>query len=490
MNKIKLLSLLIVFLANLNLHSQSNQKILSLIKESQASSTLQNAQWSLCAKYVESGETIIDYNSHFSLAPASGLKLFTTAAAFYFLGEDFQFETKLYYDGEIDEQGTLSGNIIIVGGGDPTLGSDRVAGSKNMDELFADWINKIKLLGIKKINGSIIAEVAHFDQIPIPRAWIWEDIGNYYGASTSALTITENTYHLYFEPGKNVGDPTVVLRTEPEIENLTFENHITTGSENSGDNGYIFNAPGQYNAVLRGTIPAGGSEFSIKGSIPNPPMFALDSFIEFLNKKNIAVNENPRIIEEKRIYDKAIIIALTKSPKLKDIIYHLNKRSINLYTEQILKETGVEVFGEGGTEKGIEAIERFLSEIGVSTEELNLYDGSGLSRSNMITTKMMTEMLREVSKQPFFESFYNSLAVAGDLADLGFFKSWGKGTKIAGNARIKSGLINGVRSHSGYVKDSSGRLIAYSFIANNFSGSHRKIDSLHTKILIQLANIK
>jgi D-alanyl-D-alanine carboxypeptidase/D-alanyl-D-alanine-endopeptidase (penicillin-binding protein 4) len=103
---------------------------------------------------------------------------------------------------------------------------------------------------------------------------------------------------------------------------------------------------------------------------------------------------------------------------------------------------------------------------------------------------MMTDMLIEVSKQPFFRSFYNSLAVAGDPSDLGFFKSFGKGTNVAANARIKSGLIDRVRSHSGYVNDSSGKLIAYSFIANNFSGSHKKIDNFHLQLLIQLANIE
>ncbi|MBL1214750.1 MAG: D-alanyl-D-alanine carboxypeptidase/D-alanyl-D-alanine-endopeptidase [Ignavibacteriae bacterium] len=490
MKKIIWLTFLVAAFTNINLTGQNKSGIQSIIDNAQSTKTLKHAQWSLYAKYVDDDAALLDYNSQFSLAPASGLKLFTTAAALYFLGEDFQFETELYYDGEIDEQGTLNGNIIIVGGGDPTLGSDRVAGSENMDELFTGWTEKIKQLGIKKIHGAIIADVSHFDRIPIPRSWIWEDIGNYYGAAASALSITENTYHLYFKPGNSVGDQTTVLRIEPEIPNLTFENYITTGAENSGDNGYIFNAPGNYDAVLRGTIPTGVSEFSIKGSIPEPPLFAALSFTDNLNANGIIVSQKPTVVSETIIYDDSKKIAVTKSPMLKDIIYHLNKRSINLYTEQILKEIGVKAFGEGSTAKGIEGIEKFLNEIGVNTEGFNLYDGSGLSRSNMITTKMMTEMLAKITGQQFYNSFYKSLGVAGDPTDLGFFKSWGRGTKIAGNARIKSGLINRVRSHSGYVNDSDGKLIAYSFIANNINGSHRTIDKLHRQILIELANIK
>lgn len=485
-NFFKIILLLICFSTILFGQKSLDKKLI----EFENSNALKHAQWGVYAEYVNSGAEIISLNSEKSLAPASGLKVFTTASALNYLGENYRFETNIYYDGKITSNGILNGNIYIVGGGDPTLGSDFVKSSLPLDSLMLQWTLALKQKGIKEINGSILADNFLFDNQTVPDYWPYIDIGNYYGAGPNALTINDNLYYLFFKPSKIVGEEAKVLRTVPEIPGLIFINYVRTGSAGSGDNGYIYCAPEQFTAVLRGTIPAGVNEFSIKGSIPDPPLFTAQYFASFLRKNNIEISGNAAKLESPKSYEESKLITQTISPLLKEIIYMTNKKSFNLYTEQLLKTIALEKTGTGSTENGINVITSFLDSIGISTEALNLFDGSGLSRTDMITAKMMVKILSFISNQKYFETFYNSLPIAGDPSDISSFKRFGANTLIEKNAHIKDGFITGVRSHSGYLKNKSGELIAFSFIANNYSGRTSEINNIHKELMIMLAGLK
>ena len=488
MRKIALLFALIVlpfFLVNAQVNKKLQNKIIKLSK----SNVLQHGQWSVYAEYVKNGEKIISLNSEKGLAPASGLKVFSTSTALNLLGENYQYKTRIYYDGIINSAGTLKGNIYILGGGDPTLGSNQVQGSLPLDSLMMNWTSAIKAKGIKKIDGAVISVSAFFSGNRIPGFWNWMDIGNYYGAGPSSLTINDDLYYLYFKPAEKVGDLTTVLKTEPEIPGLTFDNHVKTGKPGSGDNGYIYCAPNQFNATLRGTIPAGVNEFYIKGSIPNPPLFAAQYLKKYLSKSGIESNGKAEVINHQMNLNNSNLITTTYSPPLKDIVYITNKKSNNLYAQTILQTLGKEKAGIGSNRKGIKVLMNFLDSVSVNTSGVKLYDGCGLSRTDMITTKAMVQLLAFMTKQKVFKAFYNSLAVAGLADDPGFFKHYGTNTIIAKNARIKSGLITNVRSESGYLRDRKGRLIAFSMISNNSKGNTKQIDNLHKKIMIYLAEL-
>lgn len=482
---------LIIYLLISNLVvSQEYSSLQKVIDNYKDTKLLKNASWSVTARYLESEKDIISLNSELSLAPASNMKLITSAAALDILGEDHKFVTRIYSDGKIDSHGNLDGNIYIVGGGDPTLGYDRVEDSSQLNDLMSSWIKEIESVGITSISGNIIADDLLYDRIPIPNNWVWMDLGNYYGASTSALTINNNLYFLYFKPGINVGDKAEVLRTEPVVDGLTFTNNMRTGKKGSGDNGYIFNAPLQFNATLRGTIPKGETEFSIKGSIPNPPLFAAQYFLNGLRENGISVTGNATVIDQMREYNKNDLVAETYSPPLKDIVFIVNKKSDNLYTEMLLRAIGLKAKGEGSVDAGVDAVEKFLSQNEINTNGLLMYDGCGLSRSDAITTNLMLDLLTLIPKKNYFQSFYNSLAVVGDRNDISAYSNYAIGTALEKNAHIKSGVIEGVRAYSGYLKDKTGRTIIFSMIANNFNGSGSAVSNIHKKIMIELAELK
>ncbi len=476
-----------VFLGFVLLFSQSSTSMEDFVSAQKQSPVLKHAQWALYAEYVDTGEQLLNINSDFSLVPASCLKLFTTAAALDILSPEFKFATKLYYSGEINKDGVLNGNLYIRGGGDPTLGSGRVHDALTLDKLMQSWVQEVKKAGIKTINGSVIADDHLFPGAHIPGNWLWIDLGNYYGAGVSALSIHDNLYRLYLEAGNKKGDPVRVLHTEPEITGLKFDNQLRTGPRGSGDQAYIYRAPGSYQAILRGTIPAGETAFSIKGSLPDPALSGARLFTSALRKSGIAVLKGAERLEQANFYEACTLFTTTLSPSLSEIVSVLNKRSVNLYAEQLLRIISIKEKGNGSLENSLQVLEEFLMRKKVTKAGLHLEDGSGLSPNNLITTKMMVQLLKVEATSPYFKTFYESLSLAGDDEDIGFFKNFGRNSLIEKKCRIKSGYIQGVRSHSGYIWTKSGRLIAFSFIANHFTAPYTQVDKIHEALLIRLA---
>lgn len=478
--------LILFLLAILSLRA-GDSSLLKMIDDLQHHPALVHAQWSVYAVNLNNGQELVDFRSEKSLAPASVLKLVTTAAALDMLGEDFRFFTRIYYQGVLQPDGTLNGDLFVVGGGDPTLGSTTVPGSLSLNALMQSWTRAVQNAGIKKINGLIYADDLLFDRIAIPDNWFWVDLGNYYGAGASALTIHDNLYRLYFRPGKRPGQAAQVLRTEPPIPGLKFNNHMRTGEPGSGDNGYIYRAPGEFTAELRGTIPAGVSEFSIKGSIPDPALFTVQTFRKYLQQAGIAVTGRAKKLTTPQSYRQAALIHRTLSPQLKEIVYLLNKRSVNLYAEQLARTLAVRAGKRGNLTNGIQQIMNFLKQHEIPCEGVRLEDACGLSRNNLITARTIVRLLAAVRRATYFDSYFRSLTVAGDAKDIGHMKNFGTGTILAGNTYLKSGYIDGVRTLAGYLRNQNNEWVAFCLMANNFTVSYQKVDGIFKKMLIRLA---
>jgi len=490
-----LLLILIIFCGNYVTFAQNSpsifntQKITKLKQIATSISKdpiLRQGEWGCTVLDVQTGNTIVDLNGNKSLAPASNLKLLTTSAALVQFGSSHQFKTVVGYSGRITGA-TLNGDLIVVGGGDPTLGSTQVKGNKSLDQILDDFTNTVKKTGISKIDGKIITDVSLFDPVLIPDGWLWVDIGNYYGVGPNSLCVHDNLYYLYFKPGKKVGSPAAVLEVKPEIPGLHFTNYMKTGPVGSGDNGYIYGGTGGFTRTLRGTIPAGVNRFSIKGSIPDPALFFIQTLKKQLAKNGIKITKSVEISHKHVSMNK--IILEHNSPPLSEIVYWINKKSINLYTEVLLKHLGKSKYNVGSFKNGIKALKDFLGEQGVPLAGLHLYDGSGLSPLNAITTNQMALLLKNMTTQSTFDDFFNSLPIAGSNSDDGQLGHLCRGTAAANNLRAKTGLITRVRAHSGYVKTRSGRLLCFSMIANDHTGSSRKIDRLHEKLMIQMAEL-
>jgi D-alanyl-D-alanine carboxypeptidase/D-alanyl-D-alanine-endopeptidase (penicillin-binding protein 4) len=337
------------------------------------------------------------------------------------------------------------------------------------------------------MTGKVISDALLFEPETVPDNWVWVDLGNYYGAGVSALSIHDNLYRLYFKPGKHPGDPAEILHTRPAVPGLVFLNRMRTGKKGSGDNGYIFRAPNCFQAETRGTIPAGVDSFSIKGSLPKPALFTARYLEKQLRLAGLSIRKPAEQTKAAPAYKTFTLFHTTFSPTLSDIIYMLNKRSVNLYAEMLLRALPVAQGEKGSLNAGLKHLRDFLETHHIADNGYQQEDGSGLSRNNHLTPRMMVRLLDHMRLSPNFNYFYNSLAVAGNPKDPGYFRQFGAGTVLADNCRIKSGLIQDVRSFSGYVKDPQGKWILFSFLVNNFEGQYKKVDAVFKEILLQLA---
>ncbi|MEM1322113.1 MAG: D-alanyl-D-alanine carboxypeptidase/D-alanyl-D-alanine-endopeptidase [Bacteroidota bacterium] len=439
---------------------------------------------------VESGKLLAAVYPHRSLVPASSLKVVTTATALSILGKDFQFKTELQYQGQIEADGTLKGNLIIKGYGDPTLGTDHYNDPPDLQQLMRLFIEAIQKQGIRRIEGRVIADASFFDTAVNGRAWLWEDLGNYYASGAWGLNIHDNRYFIDFQQSPNLNTIPKIVRTEPAIPNLQLINEVRSAAANSGDNAYIYGAPYSYIRFVRGTIPVGKKRFTIKGSIPDPPFFAAHYLSEALATAGIACTEPPTSLFEWEQNGQSLAGSPTtfytqQSPQLSNIVVETNHKSINLYCESMLKWLAVQQGKGNSTAAGIETVLAHWSELGVDTEGFFLEDGSGLSLRNSVSSYHLARIMQLIARdEALYKTFSPSLPLAGRSGSL---KRMLRGTAAEGVLRAKSGGMQRVRSYTGYARSKAGRLLAFSMIANNFTGASSDVRRQMEKLMIAMS---
>jgi len=498
MKKNQLIIFLLIIFFNSNLAFTQNTElantensVINALKILKNDETLKNAGVGFFAIDINTGEIIGQLNSDLALKPASTMKIITTATALEVFGANYRFETQIYYDGEIDTiNKVLNGNIHIVGGGDPTLGSKYFAETKSK-QFLNDWTKAIKNLKIDSINGAIIGDATIYSWDIVPPTWSWEDMANYFGAGASGLTIYDSQYTLFYQTSSQIGGNTKITKVEPTIPNLTFENTVKSGKTNS-DKSYIFGEPYSYSRYIRGELPAGKNDYKVKGSMPDPAYFAAYELEQNLISSGIKISEpatTVRLLEKegKLIKKETGKIHTTYSPELYKIVEKTNHISINLFAEHLLNHIGLEKNKNGYTKDGANAIEYFWATKNINTGGMSINDGSGLSHYNTITPKQLALILSYMkTKSKYSEQFYNSLPITGKSGTL---KSVCKGTVAENMIHAKSGSVRNVRCYAGYTTSYSGREIAFAIMLNNFNCSSYKARLKMEKIMIALVTL-
>lgn len=420
----------------------------------QQDSQCRYASISLTVVDANTGEQVFSVNPNMGLAPASTLKTVTSITAFNLLGPDFKFQTQLGYTGIIDATGILNGDVIIKGGGDPTLGSWRYPATKE-NNILTQLVTALQQAGIKQINGRIIGDDSIFDTQAVPDGWIWQDLGNYYGAGASGLCWRENIFDIKYEMGA-VGSPVKVLRTVPAMPYFDFRSEVVTSVAGSGDRSFAYLPLGNKSMYIRGAYAIDKAKKSISVAMPDPAYDAAWRLTDTLKRLNISVSSEPEsIITLNAKNQQAPVISKTlttiQSPPLSQIIYWLNKESINLYAEQMLKMLAIKTGKPVSTKAGVEALQNFWKVRGIDTHTLNIYDGSGLSPGDRVTTASLAHILQTAVNQPWYGSFYESLP-------------------LYNNMHMKSGTIADVVAYAGY-QSHNGRKLCFSVMINNYNGS-------------------
>ena len=414
---------------------------------------LKHGEVGFVAVNLDNGGIIAEFNSYRAMIPASIQKLLTTSNAFSTLGNDYRFKTRIAYTGEIIE-GILHGDIVIYGGGDPTFNS-KYFPNQNHDQAIKEAATKA---GIKSITGKLVFDLSIYKEHTTPSGWVWEDMGNYFGATPTAFMWADNTINLDLRSGQ-AGTDVMLADSWPSDSPYTLDVDIKASTENK-DNTWFYSAPKGNTIYGKGSIPAHKDRFTVKISDPDPVQSNAKHLEKLLGLKNIAIQRNYAHIE----YASAKTLIDLSSPSLKEIINVTNKQSINLYAEalNLISDTAQEL---KSVEGGIQSLEAFLTKNKIRHQGNRFLDGSGVSPMNRMTPQVMIDLLSVMYRSPLKEDFQSTLAVGGQS---GTFKYYFKSGIAAGNIMGKSGTMNGVRNYAGYVKNKYGETIAFCLMMNDY----------------------
>jgi len=422
-------------------------------------------------------KVISSYNGDKNFSPASVLKTIYTLAAVDTKGKDYRYKTKVSYTGEIIFDGTLEGDLIITASGDPALGSPRFYknGYKSILKLIRESLMKS---GITCIEGDIILELTN-QSYPIHGSWTTEDTGNYYAGGAWSLNFNDNQYKIKFKLNKTLGNRPNILSISPSIPYLHIENYVKMGKKGTGDNAYIYGLPHDFNREVRGTLPIGKSNFTIKGSIPNPPLTFIRFLSNYLDENDFYFTDFR--ISKKNIKDKKHLFYI-KSPPLLEIAKTCNNWSINLYSESLAKLLCLKSNHPNEYLKE-EEIRSSLSKYNINFNNAQIVDGCGLSSMNHISPNNLNKFLDDMVKRLGIFTVLDILPKAG-------VEGYAKNIAIH-NLWIKSGSIQGVLNYAGIFKSKKGDYYAFTIFTNNNNKEQTiKIKKSILKLLQKVITLK
>ncbi len=420
-------------------------------------SVARSAESSIQIVELESGRVVAERNPHMAVAPASNMKLFTTAAAIDLLKPTFEVTTGVYVRGEIDPSGTLQGDVRIVGRGDPTIGGRFHDG--NATAVLQEWAADLKRAGIKTIAGNLVFEHGYFDTEYIHPTWPVDQLTAWYEAPIAAFSMQEGCIAVRVLPGR-AGQPCVV-QLDPPTSFVQVRNSCRTGSGLP----FITRYNGSNEIIVRGGVPARSGTTEVFITVENPVHYFAAVTNETLQRNGIRIQGQIVLTPRDARTDWRLVTKHTTP--LPILIYVINKKSQNHYAEQVLKMIGAELRKDGSWAAGNAEVKEWLTtKIGVPANEFFPADGSGMSRNNRASANAFIALLRYMWKSPWREEFVSSMPYTGDPDSK--FGNRLRRPPFARQVYAKTGYISGVIGLSGYVHAQSGKVYAFSFLFNRY----------------------
>ncbi|PTM58440.1 D-alanyl-D-alanine carboxypeptidase/D-alanyl-D-alanine endopeptidase [Desmospora activa] len=411
-------------------------------------------------KSLDRDEVMYDRHSQSLLTPASNTKLFTSAAALAALGEDYRFQTDLYLDGKISD-GVLTGDLVLRGGGDPSLatkGNLQVQDGPTLDAM----VEELKQSGIRRVNGDIRVDDTFFTGPEYGKGWAWDNEDAYYQSQISALSINRGTVRFDYLPGEKAGDP-IQLEMTPETDYVDVEVDVVTGEAGSANTLKIERERGTNRIRLSGHLPADFTGDYTRVPVEEPARYTGTVLKEMLEEEGVHFHPQTRVKKGKAPTGDADFTYF--SPTLPEVVSYLNKVSDNVYAEMILQTLGRESGGDGSARAGEKEVEKWIQAWGIDTP-FRLWDGSGLTRYNLISPEQLVTLLAAQTQEEHFAAFEQSLPLAG--VD-GTLRTRMRGTPAEGNLRGKTGSLTHVSTLAGYVTTEDGERLAYAIMMNGYT---------------------
>ena len=439
-------------------------------------------EWGLLVTDAESGEILYEQNADKYFVPASNMKLFSTALALAKLGPDFRFHTTVETQGAISSEGVLSGDVVLVGRGDPNLSNRRFPYQLKEEfdgppeKVLAELADALVAKGVKEISGDAIGDDSYFPRERYPNGWEIDDMVWEYGAAISSIVVDDNTVTLTLTPGEQAGSPVQAL-VSPATPDFTVENNVVTSAGEVKSDLTLKREPGANLVVVKGTLPAKGTPRKLILAIEEPAQHAAATLQRLLEARGVKVGGAAKARHEQaEVPGDPTVLAEHVSVPLGDSVKLVNKISQNLHTEMLLRTVARQNGTWNTPDDLMKTPAEFYAAAGIAPGDVIQTDASGLSRHDLVTPRAIVTLLSFAQKQTWFVPYYESLPVAG--VD-GTLEDRMKNTPAAGRIHAKTGSVEHVRTISGFAETPSGRRLIFSFLSNNQGGKgHEAADAL------------
>jgi len=406
----------------------------------ESSAALSHAYVGMRVVRLSDGRVLYAHNSERLFVPASNMKLFTTALALSKLGADYRLVTQIGAEIPIDAEGTLRGDLELVGGGDPSLSGreypyrshaapSAIYSFRGIEEL-ADQL--VAARGLKRIEGNVVGDDSRYVWEPQPGPWSTDSAAREYGAPVSALILNDNTFALTLHPAAQVGDLARITLTPP-FENFVIDNRVVTAERGERKVEFYRSASGRELHVW-GVIPKADAGLTQELAIGDPALYAAEVLRDALLRRGISIRGEA--VARHRFPDENtavphldVVLAEHFSPPLFELLQVMDKVSQNLHAEMFLREVAIAIAQSasrqsastqsGSREAGLAAMKEFLTSIGISGGEYQFTDGSGLSRDTMVSPAAITKLLAHMNQSARREEWFNLLPIGGEDGTLG-----------------------------------------------------------------------
>ena len=425
--------------------------------------------WGIHAVQLKTGRVLFTHNADQFFVPASNAKLFSTAFALTALGAEHRFSTRVLSTAEPDAQGTVAGDLILLGGGDPSLSSRRYPYDRaqpfaeNRLSPLRELARQLKDRGVLYIAGSIVGDDSLYEFKPVPNGWSADDGVFEYGAPVSALTFNDNSFSL------RAGAAGISI--EPPVEYFTILNEIR--SDAALDRRVIADRqPGSRVIRLSGNLPPAAKEYTNEFAVEDPALYAAISFRQVLIEEGIRVDGSAAARHLAPSAPETVELARRDSPPLQQLLQVVDKESQNLHAELMLRAAKQKMPMAG-----------FLQLAGIDEKDLNLEDGSGMSRLNLICPRAVVKLLSFIAARGQLELFRDFLPTGTEDGTLrNRFSKSAQGKLI----RAKTGTLSHVAALGGYAESKRYGTIAFQIVANNFNAPSQEVRAAIDRIALAL----
>ncbi len=467
-----------------------------------AAPDLARGYWGIEIVSLTTGKVLYVQNGNKLFTPASNTKLFTTSAALALIGPDYKFKTSIETNGTLDKHGRLNGDLLLIGRGDPNLSGRelpydlRTQRNDHPIKVLEDLADNLVQKGVKYVDGDLVADDSYFAFERYGEGWSQDDLVWGDGAPVSALAINDNVVFVNILPADRPGDRAFVSIV-PFADYYRVDNRIITTPAGTARRIFFNREPGSTALTLWGEMPVDDKGANEALAIEDPAAFASELFRSLLEKRGITVYGRQKThhtelaglstfsitataeargggddLPHAPLPNQTLVLASYESKPIIEDIRVINKVSQNLHAEILLRLLAREKGTAPTIENGLEVVRVFLNKAGVPNDQYVFYDGSGLSRQNLVTPHAMVTLLEYASNQPWGAAFRDTLPVAGvdgSLADRL------KGTVAQGRVHAKTGSLGGVKTLSGYATTNHGDAIAFSIFSNNSNVPAQKV---------------